>query len=70
MGETEVKVTCLESFSELYGGLRWAGRPGLDTVLPLGLATRLEGVHKVRIVTPRDVHKLSARALRASAEKE
>jgi hypothetical protein len=69
MGESEVTVICLESFSELYGGLLWAGRPGLDTVLPAGLATRLEGAHKVRVITPHEP-KLSARASKANAEKE
>lgn len=69
MGEAEVTVICLESFKEFYGGQTWAGFPGLDTVLPEGLAVRLEGARKVRILTPREP-KTSARPSRASAEKE
>lgn len=36
-----VRVVCNARFREVYAGETWAGRPGLDTVLPLDLARRL-----------------------------
>ncbi len=74
MKEPEVLVICLEPFRELYDGQVWAGFRGLDTLLPQGLAVRLEAARKVSIpgagAPPARELKPSARAQRPSAEKE
>lgn len=74
MVESDVTVICIESFKELYGGQTWAGFPGLDTVLPQGLATRLERERKVRIPGAGGTYppeaKTSAKGSKPGAEKE